>query len=295
MAGLLVTDLDGTLLDRRGHVSPRNRAALAAARAAGWHVVIATGRTWAESHRAIDCVAEDALFIGAAGASLHEAGSGRVLATRTIDARTAVELAHEIIADGHRAHLLLDPSQAGHDYLFCGTAPLDAATEWWLTEHPVRSRDWHAVPEDAHEHLEGRVLRVGTIAVEDALAPLAARIAAARGATLGIRHWSALTSSEATGSATHMLEIFAPGTDKWSMAVEAARQLGIPQDAIVAMGDGLNDLDLLSNAGIAVAMGNADPRIAGVAHAHTRNHDEDGVAHAVEALLAGRLRRGWRA
>jgi hypothetical protein len=295
MAGLLVTDLDGTLLDRRGHVSPRNRAALAAARAAGWHVVIATGRTWAESHRAIDCVAEDALFIGAAGASLHEAGSGRVLATRTIDARTAVELAHEIIADGHRAHLLLDPSQAGHDYLFCGTAPLDAATEWWLTEHPVRSRDWHAVPEDAHEHLEGRVLRVGTIAVEDALAPLAARIAAARGGTLGIRHWSALTSSEATGSATHMLEIFAPGTDKWSMAVEAARQLGIPQDAIVAMGDGLNDLDLLSNAGIAVAMGNADPRIAGVAHAHTRNHDEDGVAHAVEALLAGRLRRGWRA
>lgn len=295
MAGLLVTDLDGTLLDRRGHVSPRNRAALAAARAAGWHVVIATGRTWAESHRAIDCVAEDALFIGAAGASLHEAGSGRVLATRTIDARTAVELAHEIIDDGHRAHLLLDASQAGHDYLFCGTAPLDAATEWWLTEHPVRSRDWHAVPEDAHEHLEGRVLRVGTIAVEDALAPLAARIAAARGATLGIRHWSALTSSEATGSATHMLEIFAPGTDKWSMAVEAARQLGIPQDAIVAMGDGLNDLDLLSNAGIAVAMGNADPRIAGVAHAHTRHHDEDGVAHAVEALLAGRLRRGWRA
>ena len=295
MAGLLVTDLDGTLLDRRGHVSPRNRAALAAARAAGWHVVIATGRTWAESHRAIDCVAEDALFIGAAGASLHEAGSGRVLATRTIDAATAVELAHEIIDAGHRAHLLVDPSQAGHDYVFVGTAPLDAATAWWLTEHPVSSRDWHAMPEDALEHLHGRVLRVGTIAVEDQLAPLSDRIAAARRGSLEVRHWSALTSSEAMGSATHMLEIFAPGTDKWSMALEAARQLGIAPQDIVAMGDGLNDLDLLTNAGISVAMGNADPRIARVAHAHSHHHDQDGVAHAVEALLAGRLRRGWRA
>ncbi|MFM8817975.1 MAG: HAD family hydrolase, partial [Phycisphaerales bacterium] len=94
MAGLIVTDLDGTLLDRRGRVSPRNRAALAAARAAGWHVAIATGRTWRESHRATDCVAEDALFIGAGGASLHEAGSGRTIATMTVDARDALDLAH---------------------------------------------------------------------------------------------------------------------------------------------------------------------------------------------------------
>ncbi|MFM9170241.1 MAG: HAD family hydrolase, partial [Phycisphaerales bacterium] len=99
MAGLIVTDLDGTLLDRRGRVSPRNRAALAAARAAGWQVATATGRTWRESHRATDCVAEDALFIGAGGASLHEAGSGRTIATMTVDARNEGNGAISAIAE----------------------------------------------------------------------------------------------------------------------------------------------------------------------------------------------------
>jgi hydroxymethylpyrimidine pyrophosphatase-like HAD family hydrolase len=40
LPGLLVTDLDGTLLDRRGRVSERNRAALSAARAAGWRISV---------------------------------------------------------------------------------------------------------------------------------------------------------------------------------------------------------------------------------------------------------------
>lgn len=287
--GLIVTDLDGTLLDRRGRVSERNRRALHAAHAAGWHVAIATGRTWAESHAAIDCVAEDAFFIGAAGASLHAAGDGRVLSTRTIEPRLAAMLAERIVAEGHRAHLLLDPSQAGHDYLFVGTAPLDPATEWWLTEHPISARDWHALPGDAHELLESRVLRVGTVGPEEHMRAIAEDLAKRHSRHLTVRQWMALTADEArlAKGATNMLEIFTAGVDKWTMALECAERLGLGGDRIVALGDGLNDLDLLRNAGLGIAMGNADPRIAAVARERTLGHDEDGVAHAVERLLAG--------
>src|SRR5437867_3036787 len=41
----LLLDLDGTLLDRRGDVSERNRAAVRAAREAGLEVYLATGRS----------------------------------------------------------------------------------------------------------------------------------------------------------------------------------------------------------------------------------------------------------
>lgn len=293
--GLLVTDLDGTLLDRSGRVSPRNRAALQSLRDAGWHVAIATGRTWAESHRATDCVAEEALFIGAAGAVLHEAGSGRVLERVTVDAATALELAREIVAHGHRAHLLLDASLAGHDYLFVGTAELDPATRWWLAEHPIAARDWVDAPDDAHEHLEGRVLRVGTIGDSAVLAPVARSLAARWGDALAIRHWSALTADQAVGSATHMLEALSPRADKWTMACTAADRLGIARSRIVAMGDGLNDLELIRRAPLGVAMANADPRVAAVADARTAAHDQDGVAVAIDALLAGQLGTGWRA
>lgn len=295
MPGLIVTDLDGTLLDRRGHVSPRNRAALKAAHDAGWHVAIATGRTWSESHRAIDCIAEDAYFIGVGGASLHEAGSGRVLATTTIDAATSLAVAETIIGHGHRAHVLMDPSVAGHDYLFVGTAELDAATTWWLDEHPVTRRDWHAAPADAHEHLEGRVLRVGTIGPESEITPLVRMLSERWGERLAVRAWGALTAEQATGVSTHMLEIFAPRADKWSMACVAADRLGVDRAQIVTFGDGLNDVELIGHAPLGVAMANADARITALARAHTAAHHEDGVAVAVEALLAGELRAGWRA
>ncbi len=287
--GLIVTDLDGTLLDPAGRVSPRNRAALRAAHAAGWHVAIATGRTWAESHAAVDCVAEDAFFIGAAGASLHEAGSGRVLATRTIHAERATILAERIVASGHRAHILLDPSRAGHDYLFVGTAPLDPATRWWLTEHPIQARDWHALPGDAHEHLDARVLRVGTVGPERDMEALAAECERDHGAHLTVRQWMALTADEALRAEgrTHMLEVFAAGVDKWTMALEIASRVGLDAGRIVAIGDGLNDLGMVRNAGLGIAMGNADPRLVAVARERTARHDEDGVAVAVERLLEG--------
>ena len=295
MSGLIVTDLDGTLLDKRGRVSPRNRAALKAAHEAGWHVAIATGRTWTESHHAIDCIAEDALFIGVGGASLHEAGSGRVLSTMTIDAPMVLNLADLIMGHGHRAHLLMDASLTGHDYIFVGTAELDAATKWWLAEHPIKTHDWHAAPGDAHEQLHGRVLRVGTIGAEEALAPLVQMIDERWGEQLAVRAWGAVTADEALGSRTHMMEIFARNVDKWSMACVAADRLGVDRDTIVALGDGLNDLELIGNAPLGVAMANADARIRAIARAHTAAHDSDGVAIAVEALLEGRLVAGWRA
>jgi hypothetical protein len=295
MAGLIVTDLDGTLLGRDGRVSPRNRAALRAARDAGWHVAIATGRTWAESHRAIDCVAEDALFIGVSGAVLHQAGSGRVLAKNVLPPATALHLAHAIVGHGHRAHLLLDAEAAGHDYVFLGTAELDAATRWWLSVHPVESRDWHAAPEDAHELIDGMVLRVGTVGPTESMAGVVRAVEERWGASLAVRAWSALVSEGAVGTSTQMLEVFSPRSDKWAMACGAADRLGIPHARIVALGDGLNDLDMIRNAPLGVAMANADPRIRAVAGAHSAAHHEDGVAVAVEALLEGRLARGWRA
>lgn len=295
MAGLIVTDLDGTLLGKDGRVSERNRAALRAAHDAGWHVAIATGRTWAESHRAIDCIAEDAFFIGASGASLHEAGSGKVLATATVDARAALDIADAIIRHGHRAHVLLDASMTGHDYVFLGTAELDAATKWWLSEHPVIARDWHAAPDDAHVHLANAVLRVGTIGPAAEMDSIVGHVEGRWGGSLAVRSWSALTAEEAIGSRTHMLEVFSRTADKWSMACEAAARLGIDPQRIVALGDGLNDLDMIRSAPLGVAMGNADERIRRVARAHTRSHDRDGVAVAVEALLGGELVPGWRA
>ena len=63
--------------------------------------------------------------------------------------------------------------------------------------------------------------------------------------------------------------------------------LGIAPAAMMAIGDGMNDRELLQAAGFGVAMGHASPKVTAVAAAVTGSNDEDGVATAIQTWLLG--------
>lgn len=280
---LLLVDLDGTLLDASSRVPQGNVAALDRARAAGFEVVVATGRSWLESRRVLEAIGPTSLFIGAGGALLHESASGRVVLRRTVGDETAARIAERVLAHGHLAHLLQDGAAAGTDYLLVGDARLDPASEWWFRTHAVRVRRHPTVgglrPFDA-------TVRVGTVAVGEELEPLAAALREELGPSIVLQHWSAQTATEAIGSRTHLLECFAAETNKWTMGLEVCALRGVRPEATVAVGDGLNDLALVGSAGFGIAMGNADPRVVAVAKARAGHHDRGGFAEAIELALA---------
>ena len=64
-----------------------------------------------------------------------------------------------------------------------------------------------------------------------------------------------------------------------------ADQLDIPNDLIVAFGDGYNDESMMEIAGFRVAMGNSVDEIKTIANHITDTNQNDGVALAVEQLL----------
>ena len=53
----------------------------------------------------------------------------------------------------------------------------------------------------------------------------------------------------------------------------------------MAFGDGLNDITMIENAGVGVAMGNAVDEVRRVADKITATNDEDGVAAVIETLM----------
>lgn len=59
----------------------------------------------------------------------------------------------------------------------------------------------------------------------------------------------------------------------------------ITREEIIAVGDGLNDLDMLEYAGLGVAMGNAHPAVKEKADMVIGHHDEDGLAMFLQELL----------
>ncbi len=62
-------------------------------------------------------------------------------------------------------------------------------------------------------------------------------------------------------------------------------KLGIPTQNSVAMGDSMNDYDMIEKAGIGVAMGNAIPELKSIADMTTANVDDAGVASALEKIF----------
>ncbi len=60
---------------------------------------------------------------------------------------------------------------------------------------------------------------------------------------------------------------------------------GIKMEEVIAMGDELNDIDMITKAGLGIAMANANPRIKEVAKYVTLSNDENGVAYALEKFI----------
>jgi 5-amino-6-(5-phospho-D-ribitylamino)uracil phosphatase len=93
----------------------------------------------------------------------------------------------------------------------------------------------------------------------------------------------------ATFSKPNYLEIIPIGVNKANALAEVARELKIEPLQVAAIGDGLNDVEMLREAGIGIAMGNASAEVKSAADWVTGTNDEDGVAQAVQALLAQRM------
>ncbi len=60
---------------------------------------------------------------------------------------------------------------------------------------------------------------------------------------------------------------------------------GVDNSKVIAMGDQMNDVDMIMKAGFGIAMGNAHDKIKDVAKYVTVSNDEDGVAKALEKFV----------
>lgn len=82
-----------------------------------------------------------------------------------------------------------------------------------------------------------------------------------------------------------MLEVLPPGASKGSGVKALVKEMGVPAEAVMAIGDAENDVEMLQFAGIGVAMGNACQEAKDVADAVVASNDEDGVAEAVKRFV----------
>jgi len=278
-----VCDLDGTLLDPEGTLSPRDRAALARLQAAGVEVVLATGRLDLMALRYAHELGVTAPIVACNGALVRDPVTRAIIHAQAIPAPLVARLRQHLQARGH-SYLLYTADRVHHTEGCPRLARLYRYNAGARPEHRVPL--WPLGELDRLPSLPPVLKLLVSEVGEEAMAELEALLGGVGGL--------ALVASE-----RGVIDITADGTSKGAGLEVLARARGMDLARTVAFGDHHNDVSMLERCGLPIAMGNAEPEVKRVAAFVTRSNAEAGVAHAVETLLlaggpAAALPASWR-
>lgn len=95
-------------------------------------------------------------------------------------------------------------------------------------------------------------------------------------------------AATAQRSQRYYLDITPPGLNKGTAVRSLARLMNVPLHEVAVLGDMPNDLPMFALAGLTVAMGNAADEVKAAADAVTDTCDDDGFAKAIESVILPR-------
>lgn len=256
---LIVTDLDGTLLNSQHKITPRNREAIARASAAGIPTVLATGKTRYSSETLIEelglrtpgIFVQGLLIANADGSTRHQQTLDVQIARRVIS--FVEERGFSVMAySGSRLMIKVHHPYADIIMNYGEPRPEIVGPLVNLLDNvPVN-----------------KLMLMGD---EKRLRALRYQLDKLFGPQINM-----------TTTQTATLEVLPAGASKGKAVRFVAQEMGIPMDKVLAIGDGENDLEMLKLAGWGVAVANADERLKAVAKVVVGSNDDSGVAEAIE-------------
>ncbi|MFC1948832.1 Cof-type HAD-IIB family hydrolase [Chloroflexota bacterium] len=265
---LLVVDIDGTLLDKNRHITAEDTAALTRVSESGTEVSLSTGRVVDACRDILNQLGLDGYHMFFDGALVYNPTRGEEVYADPIkkeSVRQLVEFTHQI----------------GLDIDLYSTMRFFAERETWATD--IR-RDFFNLPATIVDFntiwQTERVMKSTLVVASDE--------EKAKANEVYLRFKDRLHFSWTRTPAypdIDFINVISPDASKGKALEALASFLGISLEEVMAIGDGVNDIPLLSAVGLAVAMENASDELKAVADYMTSGIGHNGVAEAVNRFL----------
>jgi Cof subfamily protein (haloacid dehalogenase superfamily) len=272
MIRLIALDIDGTLLDSYGSVPDANRQAIGRAIEMGVAIVLATGRRYEFARPIFESLPGPLTLILSNGA-IVKTKDGRTLMRNLLPRETARTVLQLTPHHRESAAVVFDRPLEGQVVF--------EAVDW---SDPRHSRYFHA----------NRPFISEVRPLEDALTEDPVQVMFT-GCCAEMRElFEALGDNDSKFSVAlteyqhrdfSLVDVVRSGVSKGSALREWARVKGYASTEVMAIGDNLNDLEMLEAAGLPVVMGNAIPELKQRGWTETGDNDCAGVAQAVETFV----------
>lgn len=261
---LLVSDVDGTLVDPNKALTPATLDAARRLREAGAELAIVSSRP----PRGM------AMLLEPLGVEIFGGFNGSAILKPDF---TVIE--QDFVPEAAARTSIEAFRKAGLEiWVFSGV-------EWYITDPngPYVPKERHTVQfeptlVDDFGPLLGKVGKiVGASRDYDLVARLEGELQGALG-----------PSASAHRSQHYYLDVTPPDVDKGHAVRRFAEHFGVPLNEVAAIGDMVNDVPMFRAGGLAIAMGNASDEIKALADVVTTRNDEDGFAAAVDRFVLPR-------
>lgn len=266
---LIALDMDGTLLNSELKISPGNRDAVRRAAQAGKQVVISTGRCLSELRSVMRELPEIRYLVCENGSCVYDTKYDHTIHVDPVPTQEVLNILQ--LLRGERAVI-----QVFHEnQSYFNAKDVEWADACRVGNYRDLFRSFSAFDPKLFENYARRPFRIEKINIyfenvrdrERVKAQLSAR---------------PLKLADSIG---YMLEAVSSLADKGRGLRMLCEHLGVPMEETIAMGDNMNDVEILQAAGFSAAMGNACPGAKAAATIVAPDCDHDGVAWVIDRYL----------
>ena len=268
---LLAVNIDGTLLQSNGRLNKITKEAIEYVHQKGVHVALVTSRSYHSARKVAKALKINPMIVAHQGAFVGEALDKPIHVQRMSESLVLeiVQLLEKTVCQiqlVHEKQLLANRLEIPENLI--GKAVLQMNEQNFYSQHFV---------DTLSEELEVQPFKATKI---DVYFPEEAEKESLFNLINDM--FKEVTVIEKPGQ---ILTIVPAGVSKWNGVLYLADFLGVKANEIVAIGDGLDDLEMIAYSGLGVAMGNAPNEVKLAAKWVTRTNDEQGVAYMLKEFF----------
>lgn len=281
MYKLVAIDLDGTMLNQYGIITEKTKKAISKAQEKGAEVMIASGRAITSVKRFSKEINSNKYFISGNGAITYDIKNNKILYENILSKTKALKIIKICEENSIYYNVYTENGIIAKN--------LSYNTLYYYKDNltkPDENRTHINIVENVYDYFEQREEKILKIMICDEHKTVFNSIVRklkelSEIEVLEVSHMSRKIIKQGTDEIAleyFYTEVSAKDVDKWNALEEIIGLMNISKEEVVTIGDNANDLKMITNAGLGVAMGESAPYVKQSADIIAPTNDEDGVA-----------------